>query len=178
MADAALDSRAAKLRNSLADELVADGSIVSKEIESAVRTVPRHLFAPDVPLEDAYANDIVPTKRDEHGITISSISAPWLQAAMLGQADIRPGMRCLEIGSGGYNAALMAELVGSAGEITTVDIDPYVTDRARRCLASAGYYDRINVVDADAENGVAEHAPYDRIIVTVGVWDIPPAWTE
>jgi len=36
----------------------------------------------------------------------------------------------------------------------------------------------VNVVLADAENGVSDHVPYDRIIVTVGAWDIPPAWVE
>jgi protein-L-isoaspartate(D-aspartate) O-methyltransferase len=166
-----------KLRHSLVDELVAAGSIVSREVEIAFRTVPRHLFAPEVSLDEAYANDAVRTKRDEHGTTISSVSAPWLQAAMLEQAEVGPGMRCLEIGSGGYNAALMAELVGPTGEITTVDIDPDVTDRARRCLDGAGY-GQVNVVLADAEGGVGEHAPYDRIIVTVGVWDVPPAWVD
>jgi protein-L-isoaspartate(D-aspartate) O-methyltransferase len=84
-------------------------------------------------------------------------------------------MRCLEIGSGGYNAALMAELVGPSGKVTTVDIDPDVTGRARRCLADAGY-DQVNVVLADAEDGAPQGAPYDRIIVTAGVWDLPPAW--
>jgi protein-L-isoaspartate(D-aspartate) O-methyltransferase len=168
---------AATLRQGLVDELVNAGSIASKEVESAFRNVPRHLFAPEVTLEQAYANDTVRTKRDAHGVTISSVSAPWLQAMMLEQAEIAPGMRCLEIGSGGYNAALMAELAGPTGEVTTVDIDPDVTERARRCLASAGY-ERVNVVLADAEHGVADHAPYDRIIVTVGVWDVPPAWAH
>jgi protein-L-isoaspartate(D-aspartate) O-methyltransferase len=176
--EATADSaHAAKLRESLVDELVTAGSIVSREVETAFRTVPRHLFAPEVPLDEAYANDVVRIKRDEHGVTISSVSAPWLQAVMLEQAELGPGMRCLEIGSGGYNAALMAELVGPTGEIITVDIDPDVTDRARRCLAGAGY-GRVNVVLADAEGGVAEHAPYDRVIVTVGVWDVPPAWVD
>src|SRR5206468_11084556 len=130
-----------------------------------------------VSLDEAYANDVVRTKRDEHGMTISSVSAPWLQAMMLEQAELRPGMRCLEVGSGGYNAALMAELVGPTGEVTTVDIDPDVTDRARRCLTNAGH-ERVNVVLADAEMGVADHAPYDRVIVTVGFWDVPPALAD
>ncbi len=169
--------RAAALRGGLVDELVAGGMIASREIEAAFRCVPRHLFAPDVPLDAAYANDVVRIKRDTHGVTISTVSAPWLQAAMLEQANLGPGMRCLEIGSGGYNAALMAELVGPTGEVTTVDIDPEVADRARRCLGSAGF-GHVNVVLADAEDGVAEHGPYDRIIVTVGVWDLPPAWMD
>ncbi|MGH4016744.1 MAG: methyltransferase, FxLD system [Pseudonocardiaceae bacterium] len=170
-------ARAAELRGRLTDELVADGTIVSNQVEAAFRTVPRHLFAPGATLEESYAQDIVATKRDEHGITISSVSAPRIQAFMLEQAGLRPGMRVLEIGSGGYHAALMAELVGADGEVTTVDIDPEVVDRARSCLTDAGY-SRVNVVLADAEGGVPEHAPYDRIIVTVGAWDIPPAWVD
>lgn len=81
----------------------------------------------------------------------------------------------LEVGSGGYNAALLAELVGAGGQVTTVGIDADVTRRARQCLDAAGYQ-QVRVVTGDAEHGVAEHAPYDRIVVTVRAWDIPPAW--
>ena len=169
------------LREALVDKIIAQraelNAVLSSEVEAALRTVPRHLFAPGVPWETAYANDTVVAKRDEHGIALSSVSAPWLQAMMLEQAQLAPGMRVLEIGSGGYNAALIAELVGEEGEVTTVDIDSDVVDRARRCLAAAGYR-RVNVVLADAEGGILDHAPYDRIIVTVGAWDIPPAWVD
>jgi protein-L-isoaspartate(D-aspartate) O-methyltransferase len=173
---ATASTQADPLRERLVAELREHGQIRTDQVARAFRAVPRHLFAPDVPLDEAYANDVVRTKRNEHGVTISSISAPWLQAMMLEQAELQPGMRCLEIGSGGYNAALMAELVGPSGQVTTVDIDPDVTDRARRCLPDAGY-GHVNVVLADAEDGVPENAPYDRIVVTVGVWDLPPAWT-
>ncbi|MHC3474887.1 methyltransferase, FxLD system [Streptomyces sp. 7R007] len=166
---------AAKLRDKLVNELVAQKVIETKEVEAAFRAVPRHLFAPEAPLEKAYAQTPLVTKRDEHGITISSVSAPEIQATMLEQAALRPGHRCLEIGSGGYNAALMASLVGENGEVTTIDIDPDVTERARACLNEAGF-PHVNVVVTDGENGCAEHAPYDRTIVTVGSWDIPPAW--
>ncbi|PRY18632.1 protein-L-isoaspartate(D-aspartate) O-methyltransferase [Pseudosporangium ferrugineum] len=79
-------------------------------------------------------------------------------------------------GSGGYNAALLRELVGDAGSVTTVDIDKDVTDRASACLAAAGY-DDVTVVCADAEQPVGSQQVYDVIIATVGAWDIPPAWT-
>jgi len=164
-------ARAAELRSGLVDALVTKGMIVSMEVEAAVRTVPRHLFAPGSTLEEAYAQGVVRIKRDEHGSTISSVSAPWLQAMMLEQAQLGPGMRVLEVGSGGYNAALIAELVGEDGAVTTVDIDPDVIDRARGCLTEAGY-SRVNVVLADAEWGVPEYAPYDGIIVTAGTWDM------
>jgi protein-L-isoaspartate(D-aspartate) O-methyltransferase len=158
-------------------ELRESGSIGSDRVADAFRTVARQLFVPGVSLEEAYANDAVRTKWDQNGITISSVSAPWLQAMMLEQAQLVPGMRVLEIGSGGYNAALIADLVGEGGQVTTVDIDPEVVDRARSCLAAAGYR-QVKVVLADAESGVPDRAPYDRIIVTAGAWDIPPAWCE
>jgi protein-L-isoaspartate(D-aspartate) O-methyltransferase len=56
-----------------------------------------------------------------------------------------------------------------------VDIDAEVTTRARACLDAAGY-GRVQVVHADAEDGVPDGEPYDRIIVTAGSWDVPPAW--
>jgi len=175
--DVADSARAGQLRDGLADALVADGTIASKEVEAAFRTVPRHLFVPGAALEEAYAQDRVVTKRDERGITISSVTAPQIQALMLEQARLGPGMRVLEIGSGGYNAALMAELAGPSGEVTTVDIDPEVTGRARRCLGEAGY-SQVNVVLADGEQGCPQYAPFDRIVVTAGAWDIPPAWAD
>jgi len=165
------------LRAQLAGLLRARGAIRSAAVAAAFDAVPRHLFAPEASPEQAYADEAVITQRDERGLSRSSVSAPWLQATMLEQAQIRPGMRVLEIGSGGYNAALIAELTGEAGEVTTMDIDPYVTGRATRFLAEAGY-GRVNVVLGDAEEGMSGHAPYDRIIVTAGAWDIPPAWRE
>jgi protein-L-isoaspartate(D-aspartate) O-methyltransferase len=151
------------------------GGIRSPAVHAAFLAVPRHLFTPGEPLHRAYANDIVVTRTDPAGIPTSSVSAPGMQAVMLEQAGIEPGMRVLEIGSGGYNAALLAELAGPAGQVVTADIDPQVTARARDCLARAGY-PQVKVVLADGEYGVPGYAPYDRIIVTAGAWDIPPAW--
>jgi len=116
------------------------GSSPPPQVASAFRRVPRHLFAPEVPLEEAYrANDSIRIKRDAQGATTSAISAPYLHAVMLEQAHITPGMRCLEIGSGGYNAALIAELAGPGGQVTTVDIDADIVQRACERLAAAGY---------------------------------------
>ena len=146
-------------------------------VADAFDAVPRELFAPDEPLERVYAAETaLVTKKDEHGVAVSSVSAARIQAFMLEQAAIDPGMRVLEVGSGGYNAALIAELVGEGGQVTTVDIDPDVTERARRCLDAAGY-DRVRVILGDAERGVPDRAPFDRIMITVGAPDVPPAWT-
>jgi protein-L-isoaspartate(D-aspartate) O-methyltransferase len=166
------------LRDAMVTELRQMEAVESDQVADALRTVPRHLFAPGEPWETAYAaNSPIVTKRDERGRATSSLSATHIQATMLEQAQLQPGMRVLEIGSGGYNAALIAELVGTSGQVTSVDIDPDIVDRARDCLDAAGYQ-RVHVVLADAEAGVADHAPFDRIIVTAGAWDIPPAWID
>ncbi|WP_326596577.1 methyltransferase, FxLD system [Streptomyces sp. NBC_01803] len=170
------DAQREELVEKLVGELVKLGALRSGGVEAAIRAVPRHVFVPEVSLVQAYAAEDAPVvKRDEHGVTISSVSAVRIQALMLEQAGIRPGMRVLEIGSGGYNAALIAELVGAGGEVTTVDIDPDVVGRARRFLTEAGY-PQVKVLLGDAEQGVVSEEPFDRIIVTAGAWDIPMAW--
>lgn len=153
-------------------------AITSEPVAAAFTAVPRHRFAPEAPLSLVYdLHRTVPVKKDEHGLDISVMSAAHLQAVMLEQADVKPGMNVLEIGSGGYNAALIQELVGGEGAVTTVDIDRDIVDRARRCLDDAGY-DQVKTVLADGETGVPDGAPYDRIIVTAAAWDIPPSWIK
>ncbi|GGU55823.1 hypothetical protein GCM10010211_20800 [Streptomyces albospinus] len=164
-----------QLRTALVDQLLADHWIHTPAVESAFRKVPRHRFVPEAEWADAYANDIVGVRKNSEGQATSSVSAPWLQANMLEAARIRAGHRVLEIGSGGYNAALIAELVSPTGTITTLDIDPVVTDGATRFLAQTGY-DHVQVVTADAEHLPADIVPeggFDAILVTVDTWDLP-----
>jgi len=173
------------LRDALVDQLAADhrakGLTMRSEVEAALRTVPRDLFTPGMSVDRAYENRTIITKQLPTGENISSISAPYLIAEMLGQAadalGSLDGRDVLEIGSGGYNAALLRELVGRSGSVVTVDIDREVTDRASACLAEAGY-DDVTVVCADAEHPIEKGRRYDLIIVTVGAWDIPPAWRD
>ncbi|MBB5866699.1 protein-L-isoaspartate(D-aspartate) O-methyltransferase [Allocatelliglobosispora scoriae] len=172
------------LRDAMVDRLIADqagkGLALRPEVEAALRAVPRDLFTPGVSLEEAYQYDTAVITKRRGDQTLSSVSAAWLIAEMLGQAaDALGGLRgrhVLEVGSGGYNAALLRELVGPSGSVTTMDIDPDVTDRAVACLAAAGYND-VAVVCADAERPVEPVRRFDLIIVTAGAWDIPPAWT-
>jgi protein-L-isoaspartate(D-aspartate) O-methyltransferase len=101
-----------------------------------------------------------------------------LVARQLHQTRVERGMRVLEVGAGsGYNAALLAELVGPSGQVVTVDIDPVVVESARGALAATGYTDQVTVVQADGAEPLGLGV-FDRIVVTVGVWDIAPAWLE
>ncbi|MET7716310.1 methyltransferase, FxLD system [Streptomyces sp. NPDC005407] len=170
---------ATRLRYKTIAQLRDEGWITSAEVEAAMKKVPRDRFTPPgTPLEEVYAPyDAVITKTDEHGVQISSVSAPQIQAIQLEQGQIKPGMRVVEIGSGGLNAAYLAEMVGPDGHVTTVDIDGEVTERAARLLAETDY-DQVRVVTADAAEPIPDLGEVDVILVTVGAWDVPPAWTD
>jgi protein-L-isoaspartate(D-aspartate) O-methyltransferase len=164
------------LRTRMVDRIVEAGHARSSRVEEALREIPRHRFVPAAAVEDAYADQAVITKRDSDGAALSCASVPSVVAMMLDQLDVRPGDRVLEIGAGtGYNAALLAHLTGPSGQVISVDIDQEVTEQARRALDATGY-GHVVVATRDGALGDAEHAPYDRIIATVGAWDLPPAW--
>ncbi len=168
----------ALLREQLATRVVADTRIGSERVAAALHAVPRHLFLPEQRPEVAYQNDAIVTKRDDTGQPISSSSQPTIMAIMLDQLDLAPGHRVLEIGAGtGYNAALISHIVGPSGQVTSVDIDPELVERARQHLARAGFGD-VTVACADGAGGYPGRAPYDRVIATVGVSDLAPAWLE
>ncbi|HKV42124.1 MAG TPA: methyltransferase, FxLD system [Blastocatellia bacterium] len=165
------------LHQALVDDLKRTGVLVSPEIEAAFRAIPRHLFLPTTPLEDVYRDAAVMTKL-ENQAPVSSSSQPSMMALMLEQLELEPGHRVLEIGAGtGFNAALMAHIVGETGDVVTVDIDEDLVEAARRQLEAAGYQ-RVRVVTADGGSGYEPRAPYDRIVLTVGTPDIAPAWLE
>lgn len=126
------------LRGALVDQITS-WQPLTDAVAAAMRKIERHLFVPAVSVEEAYRDDTVITRRDGTGIATSSASAPWLVGLMLDQLQARPGMRVLEIGGGtGYNSALIAELVGRQGHVTSVEITPDVAEDARKPLAAAG----------------------------------------
>ncbi|MDF5758821.1 methyltransferase, FxLD system [Spongiactinospora sp. TRM90649] len=167
------------LRNKLVDLLRGRNAVRSPAVDSAIRTVPRHLFVPGVPLEDAYANEAVYTKHDEtSAASISAASQPEIVAMMLEQLQLRPGQRVLELGAGtGYNAALIGAIVGEGGHVITIDIDQDLVDGAREHLAAASVRN-VEVVLADGALGHPPAAPYDRLIATVGAFETPTSWLE
>jgi protein-L-isoaspartate(D-aspartate) O-methyltransferase len=163
-------------RDKLVDELREGGRLSDPAVEAAFRSVPRHLFLPGLSASEAYQDEAFVIKSDADGMPLSSSSQPAIMAIMLEQLGVVPGQRVLEVGTGtGYNAALMARLVGDRGTVVTVDIDDVLVARARENLAAAGYPGVI-VLSGDGGYGEPRHAPYDRVIVTAGAWDLAPAW--
>lgn len=171
------DQEAFARQQQLVDLLKQRGCLSDPTIEAAFRAVPRHLFLPEMPLDTVYADEAIPTKMRD-GIAISSSSQPAVMATMLEQLEVQPGHHILEIGAGtGYNAALLATLAGEEGLVVTIDIDDDLVTAAQDHLKQAGF-SQVRVVCGDGIFGFPDAAPYDRIILTVGAWDIAPAWIE
>jgi protein-L-isoaspartate(D-aspartate) O-methyltransferase len=127
-----------QLHQALVDQLVARGAVSDPAVEAALRAVPRHLFLPDVPLDQVYQDQPVVTKYEQE-LPVSSSTQPGLMATMLQQLAVAPGQTVLEIGAGtGYNAALLASLVGPRGCVVTLDLDAAIVAAARTHLAAAG----------------------------------------
>uniref|UniRef100_UPI003F496763 methyltransferase, FxLD system n=1 Tax=Streptomyces sp. CA-141956 TaxID=3240051 RepID=UPI003F496763 len=148
-------------------------------VEQAMRKVHREAFLPGVDLPDAYADRAVSIKDNPSGpLPLSCASVPSVVGMMLGQLGVQPGDNILEIGAGtGYNAALLADLTGATGHVTSIDIDSDVALHARTMLDRAGYQ-QVQVMERDGLIGAPENAPYDRMIATVGLWDVPTAWWQ
>ncbi|MDX2161965.1 MAG: methyltransferase domain-containing protein [bacterium] len=166
------------LHHALIDLLKRQRVIRSATVETAFRAVPRHRFLPTTPLEQVYADAVVPTKFAGTE-PISSSSQPSMMAIMLEQGAFKPGQRVLEIGAGtGFNAALMSHMVGVRGQVTALDIDDDLIENARRALSSVALPSPVVLHRADGWQGYPDHAPYDRIILTVQAHDLAPAWFD
>lgn len=154
------------------------GRPLSQSVQQAFAQVPRHVFVPEVGPAAAYRDEAFVIKCGADGLPVSSSSQPAMMAIMLDQLELEPGHRVLEIGTGsGYNAAVMSAVVGKGGQVISIDIDDELVARARSSLKAAGY-DGVTVRCADGGYGDPAGAPFDRIIVTAGAWDIAPAWLD
>jgi len=150
-------------------------------VRNAFLSVPREIFVTEFAAREGlaavYRDEAILTKRNAQGTALSSSSQPAIMALMLEQLGLEEGMRILEVGAGtGYNAALLSHIVGPRGRVVSVDVDPELVRDARRSLRAGGY--RARIVLGEGREGVAEFAPYNRIIVTASSDTVPRAWFE
>ena len=141
-----------------------NGMITSEPVLKAFLAVPRELFVDHSYRDQSYADHPLPIGCEQ------TISQPTTVMLMLQLLEVFPGQRVLEIGAGsGYNAALLAEL---SGVVVTVERHKQLVKIAQKNLKQAGYEDII-VVNGDGKQGYASEGPYDRIMVTAALQQVP-----
>lgn len=136
---------------------------------AAMRRVPRHRFVPASQRPYAYDDRPLPIGHEQ------TISQPYIVGLMTQLAELEPGDRVLEIGTGsGYQAAVLAEL---EVDVYTIEIVRPLGERARGVLRELGY-DRVHVRIGDGYQGWPEHAPFDAVILTAAPPRIPDPLLE
>lgn len=155
-------------REELVQRLKKSGYIESPEILEAFRKVPREQFVPSKFRGEAYADRPLSIGEGQ------TISAPSMIAIMLEVLKAEKGQKILEIGTGsGYNAALLAEIVGSEGKIYSIERLEKIANSGRNNLEKTGYEDIVQVIVSDGTLGYGKEAPYDRIIITACAPKVP-----
>ena len=130
----------------------------------AMRKVERHLFVPEHLQRQAYEDQPLPIGHAQ------TISQPYIVAFMTELAELKPGNRVLEIGTGsGYQAAVIAAM---GCEVYSIEIVKTLAEEASKRLADLNI-DTVHVRDGDGYAGWPEHAPFDAILVTAAPPKIP-----
>ena len=132
----------------------------------------------EVPREHFVTPDYSDSAYDDHALPIAcgqTISQPYVVAYMSEQLDVKRHHRVLEVGTGsGYQAAVLSRL---AAEVYSIERFRTLADAARVRLETLGY-DNVHVVLGDGVQGLPDHAPYDRILVTAAAEQVPQALVE
>ena len=157
------------LRKRMVQQQLIPREIKNPGVIDAFIKVERHRFIPESLRSSAYADFPVPIGEKQ------TISQPYIVALMTERLDLTGNERVLEIGTGsGYQAAILAEL---AAQVYTIEIIPFLAERAEKLLKRLGY-NNVVVKCGDGYIGWEEHAPFDAIIVTCAPEEIPQALVE
>ncbi|MGY2903434.1 protein-L-isoaspartate(D-aspartate) O-methyltransferase [Bradyrhizobium sp. URHC0002] len=141
----------------------------SERVLEAMGQTKRHLFIPERSCSIAYADMPLPIGRGQ------TISQPFIVALMTELAVVAPDHVVLEIGTGsGYQAAILAHL---ARKVCTIEIIPQLAEAATKTLRDLGY-DNVSVRLGDGYVGWPECGPFDAVVVTAALGQIPPPLIE
>ena len=159
-------------REELVDRLSNNGYVKSESVKKAILKVPREEFMPHENRPYAYIDQPLPIGKGQ------TISAPHMVAMICEKLDLKEGMKILEIGSGfGYNAAVVAEIIGPEGHLFNTERIEYLAKTAEENLKRTGY-NNVTVLHIDGTKGYPEEAPYDRIYATASAPKVPKPLKE
>ncbi|MDO5835314.1 MAG: protein-L-isoaspartate O-methyltransferase [Methanobacterium sp.] len=162
-----------EIRKDLVEKLFNQGYIKTEKVKEAMLKVPREEFMPPENSSYAYLDRPFPIGNGQ------TISAPHMVAILAEKLELTDGMNILEIGTGlGYNAAVVAEIMGDEGHVYTIERIPALVEKSRENLNKTGYSQRVTVMEGDGTTGYPDKAPYDRIYGTASAPKIPEPLKE
>ncbi len=136
---------------------------------AAMGRVPRQRFVNKSFRSHAFDNSPLPIGKGQ------TISQPFIVALMTDLMAPKRGDKVLEVGTGsGYQTAVLAELVD---HLHTIEIIRKLAQRSRRCLEKQGYTN-ISFLEGDGYYGWPDAAPFNAILVTAAVNEIPRPLVE
>ena len=145
-------------------ELLRKKGIEDENVLTAIGKVPRHYFFDETFWAQAYKDIAFPIGEGQ------TISQPYTVAYQTELLHIRKGDKVLEIGTGsGYQTCVLAQL---GAKVYTIERQEKLYHRTRYILPThLGV--NVNFFCGDGSIGIADHAPYDKIIVTAGAPMVP-----
>jgi protein-L-isoaspartate(D-aspartate) O-methyltransferase len=159
----------AEARAKLVEYEVVAAGVKDPRVCDAIRTTPRHEFLPAALQRYAYFDMGLPIGEGQ------TISSPFIVAYMTEQLRPLATDKVLEIGTGsGYQAAVLSGLVS---EVYSIEIVEPLGKRAAKTLDRLGYKN-VKTKIGDGYQGWAEHAPFDKIIVTCSPENVPKPLVE
>lgn len=160
---------AREARSRMVERQLAGRDITDQAVLSAMRRVPRERFVPPEERRHAYGDHPIPIGHD------ATISQPYIVALMTQLAQVRPGERVLDVGTGsGYQAALLAEI---GAEVYSIEVVPELAEQAAGRLRELGYR-KVHVRAGDGYRGWPEVAPFSAIIVAAAAPSVPRPLTD
>ncbi|MDR3187809.1 MAG: protein-L-isoaspartate(D-aspartate) O-methyltransferase [Prevotellaceae bacterium] len=137
--------------------------ITDERVLTAMGNVPRHFFLESGLDKIAYDDKALPIGVEQ------TISQPYTVGWQTQLLSVASGEKVLEIGTGsGYQAAVLCEL---GAEVYSIERQGVLHDKAKNLLAQMGY--RPTLVYGDGFEGLPQHAPFAKIIVTCGAGHVP-----
>lgn len=156
-------------RRRMVEEQIRARGIRDPAVLDVLERVPRERFVPPEEVHEAFADRALPI------LCGQTISQPFMVAAMTAALKLRSTDRVLEIGTGsGYQTAVLASL---ARHVYTIERVAELKENTQRLMASLGYAN-VSFRAGDGTLGWPEEAPFDRILVTAGAPQVPPALIE
>lgn len=134
------------------------------KVFAAMLKVPREEFVPKEYRDSAYEDGPISIGWGQ------TISQPYTVAFMTKLLELKGNEKVLEIGTGsGYQAAILSLL---APKVYSIEIIPELAKSAGETLTSLGYKN-VKVRQGSGAWGWPEEAPFDAIIITAGIEEVP-----